>query len=264
MRTSTRLPAAAPAWVGEALAGADREVAVVHRGTDAVYLDLGGASGVLGVLSASATAVPCGLQVTDPHLPADLLGPQRAVLGEGRVRLGDVEVVAARRVDTSVLHLPEDRWTSARTALDEAAGELLQAVRDELPPAALDDLAAGNADAVPVLLGRGSGLTPVGDDVLCGWLATTVAAGGSLAGVAAAVRDLAPTSTTALSATLLACAARGEVLPEFRLLLRDLSDPAGPDVRPRAEALLRVGHTSGAGLLLGARLALHHLVPRSQ
>ena len=85
-----------------------------------------------------------------------------------------------------------------------------------------------------------------------------------------AVRRLAPAATTALSATLLACALRGDVLPEFRLLVLDLADPRTPTPRPcgRAgrdlvQALLRVGHTSGAGLLLGATLALHHLASRS-
>ena len=61
------------------------------------------------------------------------------------------------------------------------------------------------------------------------------------------------------------------MLPEFRLLVLDLADPRTADpetllqsrVESRVQALLRVGHTSGAGLLLGATLALHHLASRS-
>ena len=67
--------------------------------------------------------------------------------------------------------------------------------------------------------------------------------------------------TTLLSATLLDCAQRGEVLPEFRALVVALH--RGRRVRrPRHEvadaavALADVGHTSGAGLLLGAALRL--------
>ena len=245
---------------------------MLHRGDDAVYLAVDG--GVLGVLSSTATAVPCALQTTLSRLPDELRLAAHAVVGDGRVVLGGTEVVPARRVDASVPRLPRAAVARATRLLDLTVGDRLAPVRAELPAQALADLARGAADGVPDLLGRGSGLTPVGDDVLCGWLALDGAA--AVAGVRAgaadgpvrdAVRRLAPAATTALSATLLACALRGEVLPQFRLLVLDLADPRTTDLEPRlcsrAEALLRVGHTSGAGLLLGATLALHHLASRS-
>lgn len=240
---------------------------MLHRGDDAVYLAVDG--DVLGVLSSTATAVPCALQTTLSRLPDELRLAAHAVVGEGRVVLGDTEVVPARRVDASVPRLPRAAVGRASRLLDLAVGDLLAPVRAELPERALTDLARGAADGVPDLLGRGSGLTPVGDDVLCGWLALDGAAtaGESVAGAAGPVRDavrrLAPAATTALSATLLACALRGDVLPQFRLLVLDLVDPRTTDLDPRLQALLRVGHTSGAGLLLGATLALHHLASRS-
>ncbi|WP_341231827.1 DUF2877 domain-containing protein [Nocardioides salarius] len=273
--------AAAPALVGELLAGPARTVPVLHRGADAVYLDLRGSKpstapssaapdlAVLGVLSAAATAVPCGLQTTLPRLPAGVAGATRAVLGDGRVLLGGTEAVVTRTVDATVPRIPA--VAPAARVLAEVVGDRSAGVRAELPAEALAALAEGSADCVPELLGRGSGLTPVGDDVLCGWLATAVATRapvGSAAGtdLADAVRRLAPAATTALSATLLGCATRGEVLPQFRRLVLDLADPA-PDLDARVavdvDALLRVGHTSGAGLLLGASIALHHLASRS-
>ena len=69
--------------------------------------------------------------------------------------------------------------------------------------------------------------------------------------VDAAVRALLP-RTTLLSATLLDCALHGEVLPEFAAYLAALGTPAEPAAPP---TLAAVGHTSGAGLLHGARPA---------
>jgi hypothetical protein len=279
MRTHRRVVAAAPALVGELLAGPARTVPVLHSGADAVYLDLRGSTpstapssaapdlAVLGVLSTAATAVPCGLQTTLPRLPADVAGATRAVLGDGRVLLGGTEAVVTRTVDATVPRVPAAAVVPAARVLAEVVGDRSAGVRAELPAEALAALAAGSAHCAPELLGRGSGLTPVGDDVLCGWLATAVATR-ELAGTALAdaVRRLAPAATTALSATLLGCATRGEVLPQFRRLVLDLADPA-PDLDARVavdvDALLRVGHTSGAGLLLGASIALHHLASRS-
>jgi hypothetical protein len=120
---------------------------------------------------------------------------------------------------------------------------------DSLAPHGIDP------DAVGRLVGRGDGLTPLGDDVLCGWLATCRAAGVDTAEVDDAVRNALP-RTTLLSATLLDCALHGEVLPEHAAWLSALGTPAEP---ARATALMRVGASSGAGLLAGSRLALDQL-----
>ena len=104
----------------------------------------------------------------------------------------------------------------------------------------------------PALVGRGDGLTPYGDDVLCGWLAVHRAAGWRRPRSTRRSGRLAHT-TTLLSATLLDCAMHGEVIPEFAAWLAALGTD---DEEPRAAALARVGHTSGRGLLEGARPAL--------
>lgn len=277
MRTCHRLVAAAPATVGALLAGPTRTVSVLHRGPDAVYLDLSDHQrpaaapelAVLGVVSASAAAVPCGLHTTVSPLPAEVTGAQEAVLGDGRIRFGaarGIEVAATRTVDVTVPGLPATDLTSLARHLAERAIPHVGSVRAELPASALADLADGSADCVPALVGRGSGLTPVGDDVLCGWLAIQHAARADATAITDAVRRIAPLATTALSATLLGCAARGEVLPQFRHLVLTLIDPSRKnrtDLDASVAALARVGHTSGAGLLLGATTALHHLASRS-
>jgi hypothetical protein len=243
---------------------------VVHRGADALYLDLEGSC--LGVLSAAASAVPCALQTGLDRLPVELLVPDTAIVGEGRVLVGDHEVVVGRTVHTAVPRLDATAVGTAQARLEAAVGSRLDAVRAELPSKALAGLAEGRADAVPALLGRGSGLTPLGDDVLAGWVATHVAAGATgdgadrgdgAADVLDAVQEHAHAMTTLLSATLLDCAARGDVLPQYRRLLLDLVTSHGEGVGESVGTLVRVGHTSGAGLTLGTVLALRHLAPRS-
>ena len=158
-------------------------------------------------------------------------------------------LAVGRVVDAHVprLVLPEPRPGTAVPAAPPAAvagfAESAGLVRD--PARSLDP-----AD-VARLVGRGDGLTPLGDDVLCGWLALHRAAGRATLVVDAAVRSLL-SRTTLLSATLLECALHGEVLPEFAAYVAAIGTPDEPD---RAAALAAVGHTSGAGLLYGALLA---------
>jgi hypothetical protein len=133
---------------------------------------------------------------------------------------------------------------------DGAAGLtlLLQGLRERDP----ETTKAGASD----LLGRGPGLTPEGDDLLTG-AAGVIAVLGPAAGLERPVRDallvaLAPDPgrTTALSATLLALAARGRLAePAGRLL--DLG-PAGEAAWPGALARLgRLGHGSGRAYAVG-------------
>jgi hypothetical protein len=93
------------------------------------------------------------------------------------------------------------------------------------------------------LAGRGPGLTPLGDDILVGYLAAAALAGGSGATVAACAARTGR-ATTALSRTLLRLAARA-ALPEaaHRLLVDGAPEP-----------LLAFGATSGKGIAFGLAL----------
>ena len=221
------IPVGAPPRVRERLRGApDGPVPVVHRGRDAVYVDVAGRC--VGVVTPRATAVPCALRTRLPRLDVTA-----ARLAGGVLHLDGVPVVVGRVLDVRVprLHL----------AAPTPAGP---GRREPEPPGDVADM-----------VGRGDGLTPYEDDVLCGWLAVHRAAGVPTPAVDAAVHACLD-RTTLLSATLLECAAHGEVVPEFAGWLRALGTPAEP---PAAARLAAVGHTSGAGMLHGARLALSAL-----
>jgi hypothetical protein len=140
---------------------------------------------------------------------------------------------------------------STATDPDGAAGlaRLFQAVRQRDPEPA--------ARAARELLGRGPGLTPEGDDLVAA-VAGTLAVLGPVAGwerpaltsVLAALVEPAPERTTALSATLLELATRGQLAePAGRLL--DLG-PDGEAAWPAALARLeRLGHGSGRAYAAG-------------
>ncbi len=182
-----------------------------------MYVDVAGRC--VGIVGKRATAVPCALRTALDVLP----DVAQALVRGGVLHLDEQSVVVGRLVDVAVPRLARSGGPGAIDAAE--------------------------------LVGRGDGLTPYGDDVLCGWLAVHRAAGVATPDVDAAVRALAVT-TTLLSATLLDCAMHGEVIPEFAAWVAALGTD---DEEPRADVLARVGHTSGRGLLEGARRALADL-----
>jgi hypothetical protein len=246
------IPVAAPPRVRDLLRAApDGPVPVVHAGDLAVYVEVAGRC--VGVLAAGAARVPCGLRTTLNHLLPILStnGVLTAYLGGGTLHVGSRSLPIGR---TEGSYVPRLRPEVVRST--EASPDTVEAT----PPATVAGLAAVllphgrlDADAVPRLVGRGEGLTPLGDDLLAGWLVTRRALGVATPEVDRAVRDALP-RTTLLSATLLDCALHGEAIPQLRAWLAALGTP---HVADRTAALLAVGHSSGGGLLAGALLALH-------
>ncbi|WP_426244917.1 DUF2877 domain-containing protein [Nocardioides sp. LHG3406-4] len=239
---SAELPVSAPARLRSLLAGtADNALKIVHRGPHAVYVALPSADNrCVGVLGSAATAVPCGLRLATPTV-GPLTG-ERAEVRAGVLHVDGVALPVRRVVDATVPAMPRvlDGGDPLRGIDATVAGELT-ALR--LDPQHLDRV-----------LGHGGGLTPLGDDVICGWLAQHRSLGVATPWADDVVR-IARTRTTTLSATLLECAFHGEVIPEFAawVAAHETDEPA------RAAELASVGHSSGAGLLYGARAALLHL-----
>ena len=268
MVTRTAVAAAAPAWVRDRLAGPVVQARVVHVGAHALYVAAADGE-CIGVLARAASAVPCGLHTMLPSLHELLHSgqlPSRSEpveVGEGRLSVGDTDVRVGRLVNHAVPRFrPPAAAGMARHLRATVRGGLADVLAD-VPPTALAMLDSGDSRAVAALLGRGSGLTPVGDDVLAGWLATMAGAGQPGSGVARAVAASAATTTTLLSASLLERAAAGEVLPELRHLMLSLRNAADAPSEGLVHDVLAIGHTSGAGILLGCLSALDHLASRS-
>lgn len=256
-------PAAAstlsPAWL-QALPEVAQVVAVFEQ---AVYLRRG--QDVLPLLAPEALLLPGALRV-----------PSRADLDALRVRVGDTALVGQGQVLTAggglVVRrrwrpqavpsspLPEGARAVALAALagldpvdDPLAGRLT-----ELAAAALARSAAERTAAVRGLVGLGPGLTPAGDDVLCGLLLGLRVTGqpGQRSVLEDAVTPLLG-RTTALSATLLRQAAQGYAVPPVVNLLsawhRGVSVAALASIGQQVAA---IGHTSGPALALGLTTVL--------
>jgi Protein of unknown function (DUF2877) len=246
-------------------------------GPKALYLAVGAdhpiipGPAVIAVLAHDAVRLPCGvvLPTTAAELPLTAIGPGReavCLVGGGQLRWtgpdGPVVVNIVRE------------WPVSRVGHGRPAAAAVTAARAGLPTVLnfrrwSDGNPAqwGGGDRLAcALLGRGPGLTPAGDDLLAGLLLGHVAfesgkspgSGGRSATdpLADAIAALAPTRTTALSAALLAHAARGECIPEAAAFAAALAGTTA--VEPALHRLLRVGHTSGAALALGLILAAEH------
>lgn len=127
---------------------------------------------------------------------------------------------------------------------------------------------AGIENATRGLAGLGPGLTPSGDDALGGFTSIMAllspqlsADGASRIYTAATIAAVARPRTTALSAVLLAHAARGEVAEQLNTLLLALSLPAEASeiVLNAADRVLAFGANSGGDTLLGILLGLRAL-----
>jgi hypothetical protein len=242
--------ASAPLRVAEHLMTApDGPVRVLHHTPAALYVDVAGRC--VGVVGPSAAQVPCALRLPGVSAAQVLAAvPANPYVERGTLHLFGNPLRIGRLVDVRVPRVGLGRVLRAASPTDEVAG-LPRTATEGL--AALQPLPPRPAPAVlRRLVGSGGGLTPLGDDVLCGWLAVLVATGRLGDEVAADVRAVLD-RTTLLSATLLDCALHGEVLPEFATYLASVGTPAEPAA---TQALTRIGHTSGAGLWWGARHAL--------
>jgi hypothetical protein len=179
-----------------------------------------------------------------------------AVVGQGGVRLGETWLGVGRwwrPLRPRLGPWPDlvERAHAIRRLLDPLEPALATAV----PPLAAWLTGRPVPGAVAAVVGRGTGLTPAGDDLLCGILVTLRAMHDRRAdGLAHAIGEVAATQTTHVSAALLVHASRGECVPELARVIAAL-DRRG-DVAAAVRRLVTVGHSSGGALAHGVVLAI--------
>lgn len=137
-------------------------------------------------------------------------------------------------------------------AARRGARELVTGMRSRLPAQCVAGARA--------LAGLGGGLTPAGDDFIVGVLLAIWAGlyGRGAETLCQPVAEAAAPATTTLSAAYLNAAARGECLALWHELFSGIiGDESVEALSGPVQALLSVGHTSGADALAGF-LALHY------
>lgn len=240
-------------WVLGRVAGPRRDATVLHSGPDALYLDLEGTA--LGVLGGRAVQVPLGVRTLLPALPVLEPGETGSVQ-DGVIEVGGLAVLVTNIVDTTVPVLSAECAEWGRDHLPKFVEHEVAQLREELPGDALDQLAVGDATAVGTLLGQGRGLTPLGDDLLSGWISTAVAIRSeALPAIRSEIALNAFDRTTLLSASLLACAARGEGVPEFHSAMTGVARQDADVLRQSVELMIDRCGSSGLANLLGSMLA---------
>lgn len=186
--------------------------------------------GVLAVVTADGLALPTAwrLPVASPEIDWGV------AVGE---RIG---------VDSAVIRLPHSEIRAVRTWRPARVRRVTELVARDCDGASQAWLRER--------VGRGPGLTPEGDDEVCGALLVAYAVGDPVPGAAA--RRLLDRTTT-LSASLIGAAIDGYAVPGL-VTYADAALRGVPTHAMRA-AVARIGHTSGAALLRGVDHAIAHL-----
>ena len=156
-------------------------------------------------------------------------------------------------------------WNPVRSLFSYESGEKRNS--DGRTPGPMPGRTPRNAEAPPngktaalSLLGLGPGLTPLGDDILVGYIYAlhrfSALAPGT--GIDRILNDLAPVllkycweKTSPQSAAFLQSAAKGQYFEMLEACVTDLVQVRAPSPPQSFAALARVGHTSGPALALG-------------
>ena len=250
------LPVAAPprvaAWLSDAPDGSAK---VLHAGRDTVHLEVHGRA--VGVAAAGAPGLPHVLRTNLTTLSEWVSSGagHTPYVESGSLHWGGRLLVTGRFVDVRAPRLDTARIPKASPAAAMGTPRSRGAGLVPALPRWAAALQVVEPTTVEDLVGRGDGLTPLGDDILCGWLAAYRAVDVATPALDDAVRR-ALSRTTTLSATLLECALAGECADLVAGYLRALGTPDEQDARAALEAL---GHSSGEGLAHGVDLAVSAL-----
>ena len=231
----------------------------------ACYLGLPG-GGVVALLTRDATGLPLGMLLPQTSRTLDLSQSSSAWIGGGVLTVGGV---SSRPLPVR----PDGRRDLTGRPDGRPDPATVAEVRSALAglDTGLTEVATGGrpvtAATVPELIGRGPGLTPAGDDLVCGYLTgCRLFDLDAPALTAATLRLLDQGATTSLSAALLRHACLGESLPELTNLARAMCArrraAAHPGLlRAALRAVTGIGHSSGpalaAGLCSAAEAAVH-------
>lgn len=253
----TTYPAALSERSAPMLGRGERGATVMAVSPLAIYLRVNGFEppGLLPVVAADALRLPNALVLgsAPPQVGWGVQPGDRVMVGNGRVRLPGATI---RRVrvwrPVPVVPSPQQRLVPAPSILARLSSQHWLAPAQLMATAAM---AGDPLDAlVEVTVGSGPGLTPSGDDMICGVMLALRLAGEADA-VARLWRAVRPrlSRTTAVSDCLLAEAAQGYAVPAVVRLTAALGGGTCTmgEVSEAARAVTTIGHTSGADLLAG-------------
>ncbi|MCP4308867.1 MAG: DUF2877 domain-containing protein [bacterium] len=266
-QTPVRVPGVASTAIYGLVSAAGTQATVLGTSAHAVWLLVD--DRVLVISTSDSTRLPNGVQIAAGS-SSDLF---RMVhhgatidIGHGRIMLEGVAVTINRWWDPRPT-LTATTEADLATAINGLPTDVPDIDPAPLRAALMANSAGGILHSARLLLGKGSGLTPEGDDYLAGALAGTRLLGEALrrdrtaaliAGVSVPLAKLADARTTSFSASLIHAALRGQVAEPAGALLRAFTGRG--DIASSHESLLHVGHSSGPALAAGMVMAAHALI----
>lgn len=108
------------------------------------------------------------------------------------------------------------------------------------------------------LLGRGKGLTPSGDDILCGYIFVLLLVDKANTCLSSLVKQIRNNLklTTDVSKAYLICATQGYVNSKVYQLYKSFKNHNFKDIDSELNSILEIGHTSGKDLSYGIKLGI--------
>lgn len=108
------------------------------------------------------------------------------------------------------------------------------------------------------LLGRGKGLTPSGDDILCGYIFVLLLVDKANTYLSSLVKQIKNNLklTTDVSKAYLICATQGYVNSKVYQLYKSFKNHNFKDIDSELNSILEIGHTSGKDLSYGIKLGI--------
>ncbi len=280
-RPQIEVPGAASLAVRALLHGPTRQGRVIASLAAVTYLEFPQSvpePRVIAISSPETLRLPNAIVASLPAGGPEAAGPADTPWAGGGLVAADGTVIRVRRWwDPSPVFGP-----LSRARLEQGASNLAKVcatARDgpgleghdgpaQLASCCASGDLAGAVEAAEHLVGLGPGLTPSGDNVLCGVLLALRLLGGAISGgtrsvwladwLSAAVTSYARQRTTPLAASLLHCASRGQAAAEVCAVLQAVA--GAEPVEPAARRLLTAGRGAAAdlawGLVAGCRAAL--------
>lgn len=300
-------------WIGAAAPRGPRRCRVHSLFRAAIYLEIEGCDYLCFLARTSGAGLPCAIALSDgaaSHCLLDFLDwplevgatgfidedalvlgggdPFCSVMLRGAERGGREPLPAVRRLGIAFrASVDELSRAQARLGCDLGIGSLLAgespstAMGRALASSArkLGDAASAGGDvvhAVGALIGLGAGLTPSGDDFLCGFLCAAGCIAAEPRGAAdspaadprraqawaigRAVEDGAA-ATGAISASFLKCAARGFFPRDLNMAAASIAADDRFAAAASIGSLCDMGHSSGADTATGFLCGLAKLMP---
>lgn len=250
---AVRLAAAASTALQQLLTGPRQSGTLLGTSSHAAWIGIG--DEVIVLSDRAAVRLPNGVELAVDEVGRWIHTDDAVSIGDGIITIGQLQAVARRWFDPRP-SLGRCRFEALQANLARLGRRTLVPVDQELLGAFRSRSPERMLDRSMELLGLGRGLTPEGDDIIAGAIASHLLLAGAVGqtinhfdGFIEPLLEFSRTRTTSFSASLIRHAAAGRVSTPFARVLEAVTGRGNLELA--TDRLLAVGHSSGAALVAG-------------